>query len=419
MEHDNGNKKDLFNNDLFKNIFNGILGKANTNQILNDTILKNSTHHFNSSAISKFFNLIKDIINITTSNNSATNRSDLSLENNNKTKKNESLLYKNFSNYYSTAITNHTRTIGSNDIITSIINNYNISDIKTYIANNKSINTTITHKINKEHVKENLEDNINKQNDKENKEHKEHNEHKDHKEYNINKQNDKENKEHKEHNEHKEHKEYNINKQKDKEKIEHNINNKNKETKEQKKQDKNQFLNLNKPKNLPNQTKTNIIANQKINNYSNDSNISTILGIGLPILISIILILIFFIKKKIKNTCSNDKKNLDDIKIKNSGSKKSQKEIQNTSSLNILDSSSNISMSDIKILNMKNDLNGILSGRSIDSLSSTGQRKRYPKKKDKKKATNIIGQDQASKEKVKNEMNEEIKQYVIDEKNNK
>ena len=394
MENDNGNKKDLFNNDLFKNIFNGILGKANTNQILNDTILKNSTHHFNSSAISKFFNLIKDIINITTSNNSATNRSDLSLENNNKTKKNESLLYKNFSNYYSTAITNHTRTIGSNDIITSIINNYNISDIKTYIANNKSINTTITHKINKEHVKENLEDNINKQNDKENKEHKEHNEHKDHKEYNINKQ-------------------------KDKEKIEHNINNKNKETKEQKKQDKNQFLNLNKPKNLPNQTKTNIIANQKINNYSNDSNISTILGIGLPILISIILILIFFIKKKIKNTCSNDKKNLDDIKIKNSGSKKSQKEIQNTSSLNILDSSSNISMSDIKILNMKNDLNGILSGRSIDSLSSTGQRKRYPKKKDKKKATNIIGQDQASKEKVKNEMNEEIKQYVIDEKNNK
>ena len=394
MEHDNGNKKDLFNNDLFKNIFNGILGKANTNQILNDTILKNSTHHFNSSAISKFFNLIKDIINITTSNNSATNRSDLSLENNNKTKKNESLLYKNFSNYYSTAITNHTRTIGSNDIITSIINNYNISDIKTYIANNKSINTTITHKINKEHVKENLEDNINKQNDKENKEHKEHNEHK-------------------------EHKEYNINKQKDKEKIEHNINNKNKETKEQKKQDKNQFLNLNKPKNLPNQTKTNIIANQKINNYSNDSNISTILGIGLPILISIILILIFFIKKKIKNTCSNDKKNLDDIKIKNSGSKKSQKEIQNTSSLNILDSSSNISMSDIKILNMKNDLNGILSGRSIDSLSSTGQRKRYPKKKDKKKATNIIGKDQASQEKVKNEMNEEIKQYVIDENNNK
>ena len=78
--------------------------------------------------------------------------------------------------------------------------------------------------------------------------------------------------------------------------------------KEQKKQDKNQFLNLNKPKNLYIQTKTNIIANQKINNYSNDSNISTILGFGLPILISIILILIFFIKKKIKKTCSNDKK---------------------------------------------------------------------------------------------------------------
>lgn len=388
MEHDNGNKKDLFNNDFFKNIFNGILGKANTNQILNESILKNSTHHFNSSAISKFFNLIKDIINITTSNNSASNRSDLSLENNNKTKKNESLLYKNISNYYSTAITNHTRTNGSNDVITSIINNYNINDIKTYIANNKSINTTLTHKINKEYVKENLEDDINKQNAKENKENKEQ-------------------------------KEHNFNKQNDKEKIEHNYNKKNKEMKEQKKQDKNQFLNLNKPQNLQNQTKTNIIANQNINNYSNDSNISAILGIGLPILISIILILIFFIKKKIQKTCSSEKKNLDDIKIKNSSSKKSQKEIHNTSSLNILDSSSNISMNDIKILNMKNDLNSILSRSSADSLSSTGQRKRYPKKKDKKKATNIIGQDQASKEKVKNEMNEEIKQYVIDEKNNK
>ena len=134
MEHDNGNKKDLFINDFFKNIFNGILGKANTNQILNDIILKNSTNHFNSSAISKFFNLIKDIINITTSNNSATNRSDLSLENNNKTKKNESLLYKNLSNYYSTEITNHTRINGTNDIITSIINNYNISYIKHILS---------------------------------------------------------------------------------------------------------------------------------------------------------------------------------------------------------------------------------------------------------------------------------------------
>ena len=171
--------------------------------------------------------------------------------------------------------------------------------------------------------------------------------------------------------------------------------------------------------NLINQTNINITINKNINNYSDDSNISTILGIGLPILISIILILFYFIKKKIKKTCSKDKKNLDEIQIKNSGSKMSQKEIQNTSSLNILDPNNNISMSDIKILNMKNDLNSILSKRSVDSLSSSGQRKRQTKKNNKKKVKNIIGQDQVSQEKAKNELNEEIKQYVIDEKNNK
>jgi hypothetical protein len=94
----------------------------------------------------------------------------------------------------------------------------------------------------------------------------------------------------------------------------------------------------------------------------------------------------------------------------------SQKEIQNTSSLNILDPGNNISMNNIKILNMENDLNSIL---SRSSLSSSGQKKRQTKKNDKKKVKNIIGQDQVSQEKAKNELNEEIKQYVIDEKNNK
>ena len=97
----------------------------------------------------------------------------------------------------------------------------------------------------------------------------------------------------------------------------------------------------------------------------------------------------------------------------------SQKEIQNTSSLNILDPGNNISMNNIKILNMENDLNSILSRSSVDSLSSSRQRKRQTKKNDKKKVKNIIRQDQVSQEKAKNELNEEIKQYVIDEKNNK
>ena len=76
-------------------------------------------------------------------------------------------------------------------------------------------------------------------------------------------------------------------------------------------------------------------------------------------------------------------------------------------------------MSDIRILNMKNDLNSILSKSSVDSMSSSGQRKRYPKKKDKKKVKNVIEQDPVNQDKVKNELNEEIKQYVIDENNKK
>lgn len=355
MEHNNngasnGNKKDLFNSDLFKNIFNEVLGKANTGQILNNSILKNTTQHFNSSVISRFFNLIKDIINITTSNSSSNNTSDLSMDNIIKKIKNESLLYKNISNDYSTKIiTNLTNSNNTNEIITHIIKNSNINDIKTHITYNNSINAIITHKINNHSVNESI---------------------------------------------------MHHNNISTKGIITHNIN---------------KHV-INKTKNLVNPKQNNIIINKNNNNYSDDSNISTILGIGLPILITIVLILIYFIKKKIKKPCLKEKKNLDEIQIKNSGSKKYQKEIQNTSSLNILDPNNNISMSDIKILNMKSDLNSILSRSSVDSLSSSGQRKRYPKKKDKKKAKNIIGQDPVNQEKVKNEIKEEIKQIVIDEK---
>ena len=369
MEHNNngasnGNKKDLFNSDLFKNIFNEVLGKANTGQILNNSILKNSSQHFNSSVITRFFNLIKDIINITTSNSSSNNTSDLSLDNFIKKIKNESLLYKNISNDYSTKIiTNLIKTNNTNEIITDTIKNNNNNDIKTHITYNNSINSIITHNINNHSINAIITHKINNHSVNESIIHP-------------------------------------INNTSTKGNITHNINK----------------YDINKTKNLVNPKQNNIIVNKNNNNYTDDSNISTILGIGLPILITIVLILIYFIKKKIKKPCLKEKKNLDEIQIKNSGSKKYQKEIQNTSSLNILDPNNNISISDIKILNMKNDLNSILSRTSVDSLSSSGQRKRYPKKKDKKKAKNIIGQDPVNQEKVKNEIKEEIKQIVIDEK---
>ena len=358
MEHNNNEKKndimkDLFNNGIFKNMLNEVLGKANNGQKLNNSILKNAANDFNSSVISKVFNLLKDIINITNSNHSSTKTYNLTKENNNKNNINESLIYKNISNDYSSEIiTNHIKNNSTNEIISHIINNYNTNDIKTYFTYNNSINESITHNIKNHSVNESIAYHINNHSMNENKT--------------------------------------------------HNYNN----------HDKHHIK-------IQNQTKNNILINKNINNYSDDSNISTILGIGLPILISIFLILIYFIKIKIKKIFSKDKKNLDKIQIKNSGSKMSQKEIQNTSSLNILDPDNNISMNDIKILNMKNDLNSILSRRSVDSLSSSGQRKKQTKKNNKEKVKNIIGQDQVSQEKAKNELNEEIKQYVIDEKNNK
>ena len=377
MEHNNNetsnhNKKDLLNSDMFKNVFNEIIGKANTGQILNNSIFNNSSHHFNASVISRFFNLIKDIINITTSNDSSANKTDLSMENIMKKIKNESLLYQNISNDYSTeSIANHSKINNTNEIITHIINNYNTNDIKTYITYNNSINSNITHNINNNSINSIITHHINN---------------------------------------------HSVN-----EKIMHHINNTS--TKEIKTNiiNKNNKHNVvqNKTKNLVAPKQNNIIINKNNNNYSDDSNISTILGIGLPILITIVLILIYFIKKKIKKPCIKDKKNLDEIKIKNTGSKMFQKKIQNTSSLNILDPNNNSSMSDIRILNMKNDLNSILSKSSVDSMSSSGQRKRYPKKKDKKKVKNVIEQDPVNQEKVKNELNEEIKQYVIDENNKK
>ena len=239
MEHNNngasnGNKKDLFNSDLFKNIFNEVLGKANTGQILNNSILKNTTQHFNSSVISRFFNLIKDIINITTSNSSSNNTSDLSMDNIIKKIKNESLIYKNISNDYSTKIiTNLTNSNNTNEIITHIIKNSNINDIKTHITYNNSINAIITHKINNHSVNESI---------------------------------------------------MHHNNISTKGIITHNIN---------------KHV-INKTKILVNPKQNNIIINKNNNNYSDDSNISTILGIGLPILITIVLILIYFIKKKIK-----------------------------------------------------------------------------------------------------------------------
>ena len=384
-ETSNHNKKDLLNSDMFKNIFNEVIGKANTGQILNNSIFNNSPHHFNASVISRFFNLIKDIINITTSNGSSTNKTDLSIENIMKKIKNESLLYQNISNDYSSEIiANHSKINSTNEIITHVINNYNTNDIKTYIAYNNNINSNITHNINNNSINSIITHHINN-----------------HSVSSI--------------------VTHHINNHSVNENIMHHINNTS--TKEIKtniinKNNNHNFV-QNKTKNLVTQKQNNIIINKNNNNYSDDSNISTILGIGLPILITIVLILIYFIKKKIKKPCIKDKKNLDEIKIKNSGSKMFQKKIQNTSSLNILDPNNNSSMSDIRILNMKNDLNSILSKSSVDSMSSSGQRKRYPKKKDKKKVKNVIEQDPVSQEKVKNELNEEIKQYVIDENNKK
>ena len=144
-------------------------------------------------------------------------------------------------------------------------------------------------------------------------------------------------------------------------------------------------------------------------NESSDTNYVLILGIILPIILIIIFLIYCFIKKKKKINENNNDPNK--IRINNSGAKKvSYRDVQNTSSLNILDPN-NTSMNQIKILNLKNNFN-ILNNKSSET---SGKRKRDRNQNENNKSTDIEKEGDKG---VQKEIKEEIKQYVIEEQNN-
>ena len=135
-----------------------------------------------------------------------------------------------------------------------------------------------------------------------------------------------------------------------------------------------------------------------------------------PIFLIFLIILIYCcIKKRMKsksNKAENDNLEQNKIHGNNSGKKQHYNRIQNTSGFNNNLGISPNNLSEIKVKNMKEEINNIIN----KSGSSSGRRRR-----EKKKSTNnnIMGfEGKEGKVGIQNEIKEEIKQYVIDEHNN-
>ena len=129
----------------------------------------------------------------------------------------------------------------------------------------------------------------------------------------------------------------------------------------------------------------------------------------------IIFIIIYCIKKRKKNQLLTNKINSYDkngINFQNSSNNTPYNRIQNTSGFNVGINPNNFSMSEIKVQNLKDEINNIITNNSGGSNSS-GKRKREKKKIGNN--SNLNNSSQENKRGIQNEMKEEIKQYVIAE----
>ena len=152
-------------------------------------------------------------------------------------------------------------------------------------------------------------------------------------------------------------------------------------------------------------------------NKTYDSKLVLGLGISIPIIVIILIIFIYYYyKKKKKSKMSQPNFEFNRINYKNSGLKLPYNKLQNTSSINPNMNANNISMSEIKVQNLKEEIHNIITNSA--GSNSSGRRKRE-KKRGSKNNNKIPGYsgNQGNKE-AQNEMKEQIKQYVIDEKNN-
>ena len=163
-------------------------------------------------------------------------------------------------------------------------------------------------------------------------------------------------------------------------------------------------------------TKPNMVNNIEIKLDNNENNFLLYIEIAIPIfLIFIIILIYYFVKKKKKsklNTSQNDSLDQNKIQENNFGNKQPYNKLQNTSGLNNNLGLNQNNLSEIKVQNMKEEINNIINS----SGSSSGRRRR-----EKKKSTNnnIMGfEGKEGQIGMQNEIKEQIKQYVIDEHNN-
>jgi hypothetical protein len=138
--------------------------------------------------------------------------------------------------------------------------------------------------------------------------------------------------------------------------------------------------------------------------------------IMVPIFLILLIILIYCcIKKRIKsksNKVENDSLDRNKIHGNNSGNKQPYNRIQNTSGFNVGLNTNNLSMSEIKVQNLKDEIHNIITNNSGGSNSS-GKRKREKRKQGNNNKMNFSSQEKNKG--IQNEIKEEIKQYVIDE----
>lgn len=156
-----------------------------------------------------------------------------------------------------------------------------------------------------------------------------------------------------------------------------------------------------------------------IENKINTINYTLYLGILCPIILILVICIIYCCIKRRKklNMNNNEINDLNRIKFKNSAQKIPYNKLQNTSGVNSVSvNPNNISMSEIKVQNLKDEIHDIITNSS-GSSSSSGRRKRDKKKSgNRSKIPGYSGQE--ANKGVQNNIKEEIKQYVIDENSN-
>ena len=141
-------------------------------------------------------------------------------------------------------------------------------------------------------------------------------------------------------------------------------------------------INISDTTNITNNESKSVVTIPLINKTL-DSKLALALGVCLPIiLVTIIIILICYCirrKKKLKMNSMNNNYDLNRIKFQNSGVKQPYNKLQNTSGINVNMNANNMSMSEIKVQNLKDEIHNIITNSSGGSNSS-GRRKREKKR---------------------------------------